>query len=263
MLRLAVAASLCVAPAAFAQITSTVGTDISIAGEHYKVLGRVLFDEAIVFKPPDLNVARRELKVPGASVPAGELGDGGVGCLDRQLLPSESVQQTFARIPGENSPSLFASVTGVRLAPNRKEGTVEIALLNPCGAWIAVPIAVRMPVRDVELTRIRRLSLRLQTDAVRNGTESWELFLFGIANTPDSYRLLGLDDAIILVVPFKSTEEIDTRKGPEGLELRSLEMFGWYDSGFYSKPDMAYHQQSRQYRVPTVRGSLSVNPDTR
>ena len=161
----------------------------------------------------------------------------------------------------DKSPSLFASVTSVRVAPDRKEGTFEIALFNPCGPWIAVPIAERMHPADVDLAGVRRLSLRLYTDEVRN--EGSELLLFGIATTPDSYRLLRLDDAIILVVPFKSTEEIDTRSGPEGLELRNLEMVGWYDSGFYSKSDMTYHQQSRQYRVPTVRGSPSVNPNPR
>jgi|SRR5271155_1640856 len=252
-----VAAWLCVAPSALPQIMSTARPEISIAGSHYKVLDRVVFDDAIVFKRPDSNRAPGGSTVPGGSVPLGDLGDGGVGCVDMHSLPSESVRQTFARIPGDKSPSLFASVTSVRLAPSRKEGTFEIALFNPCGPWIAVPIADRIHAADVDLTDVRRLSLHLYTDVVRN--ESWELFLFGIAITPESYRLLGLDEAIILVVPFKSADEIDTQNGPEGLELRSLEMAGWYDSGSYSKSDMAYHQLSRQYRVPTVRGSRSAS----
>ena len=60
---------------------------------------------------------------------------GFVDCKGKAASLPEPPARTFERVPGENSPSLFAAVVKVRVAGSPDKGIFEVALLNRYCPW--------------------------------------------------------------------------------------------------------------------------------
>jgi hypothetical protein len=232
---------------------------VLIDNQLFQVIDRVAIDDAEAFKGVE-SAGNSARPINLGSVPPGDLGDGGVGCVERKPAAKEAVEQTFARLPGERSPSLFAAIAGLHLSANGKGGRLEIALFNPCGPWIAVPISRNKRVGIGGSYDLNRLSLRFSAIAGTRVVQVLDLSFFGRDTVPDSYKVVGLNQAVLLTVPFKwSVASNDTEQRRElPSQVQGLELVGWYDSGAYSAQNHTYRQITRPYRVPSQQQPFPV-----
>jgi hypothetical protein len=223
-------------------------SEVVIDHQAYKVTARVVLSPDDTAQTPKdegcvITKISRDSK-SGCRVPAGRIGDGGVGCIRRLSTPSESVTKTFARIPGERSPSLFSAITRIDLSQDGKGGVVEVALFNFCGGWIFVPISPTPKLGAADSLTLRRISLQLSK------TMKSEAFLYGSPEVPGSYRVLGLNQSVVILVPFTWSSDAD--RSTQGRDGNHVQMDAMYDSGFYSSSDKTYNVNSREYRVPST-----------
>jgi hypothetical protein len=192
---------------------------ITIFENRYKVVDRITFTDPIPFKAP---------AVVHGGVPLGQ-PSGFVGCNGKAASLPEPPARTFERVPGENSPSLFAAVVKVRVAGSPDEGIIEVALLNPCGGWIAVPIADTRDSGDYSAVGHNRVSLEFSVSTKGKGTLlSSGLVLAGAAENEDTYRVLGLAEAIVLEIPFKDLTTLRVVVKDGAASTQNLDMDAQY-----------------------------------
>jgi hypothetical protein len=90
-------------------------------------------------------------------------------------------------------------------ATKRRMRHLAIAILVlAASGWIAVPIADTRDSGDYSAVGHNRVSLEFSVSTKRKGTLlSSGLVLAGAAESEDTYRVLGLAEAIVLEIPFK------------------------------------------------------------
>lgn len=133
---------------AHSETRPTVGDSTIKVGEtSYKVVDRVVIGDAVVFrkplavKEPPCTVRRVTSKPePKGCIPSGRVSYGILGCGPLSSQQTESISQTFARVPGKDAPNLFASIVGMHVSRKRTDGTLLVAIIA-CGPRIAVPVA--------------------------------------------------------------------------------------------------------------------------
>lgn len=259
--KLGVSAGLIVGAVGWCQVLPAVGrSEFQLEGKSYKIVDRIVLENVSTLREPQkhpvLPPCTVVRKTSGASapcnIPAGTPGDGGVMCLDAKASLPEPAAQTFSRIPGKDGPSLFASLVSVHTRRDSDSGAAEIILFNPCDPWIAVPIAQANQFSGATVRTLNRLSIRLKIDA--RDTRLSAVDLVGMDTRPETYRLLRLDEAILLVVPLKACRRLVSKKraGDSHPEVQNIGIEGWYDSVTYSPGSDTYRPNIRPYRVSSA-----------
>jgi len=238
--------------------TKSIGEDsvIKIGNTSYKVVDRVVINDALVFrkpvkvKPPSCLVQRvtRDPN-PKGCIPAGRISYGGILCGPVFQQPEESLAQTFARIPGKDAPNLLARIVGIHISRERTEGTLLIAVIA-CSSRIAVPVAGYEQLKRESSNSFNRLSL-----SISGNKRTAQLVLLGTATTPATYRIAGMNEVVLLVVPFKSLKGLKIEKTTDGkaAQTRSIDLIdGEYDLGSYSAADKTYTKAVSRDIVPPV-----------
>jgi hypothetical protein len=167
----------------------------------------------------------------------------------------ETVAQTFGRVPGQYSPSLFASILGIYLSKKHSEGELEIVILA-CGPWIAVPVQQEGPLEGGVSFNFNRLSL-----SVSSGKRVAGFSLFGIETRPETYRIAGMNEAVIFVVPFKALDGLSIQKNEGSLKTQTENVHlleGDFASGTYSARSGRYNEKIDRDVVPAWQPPVPV-----
>jgi hypothetical protein len=149
----------------------------------------------------------------------------------------------------------------VHAAKKHNEGELEIAVLA-CGPRIAVPVALDDPHEHRSSYNFNRISLSFS-----GGKRVAEFALRGIETRPETYRIAGMNEAVLFVVPFKALDglKIEKQEGAGEAQTRSVDLVdGKFVLGEYSAQDNRYTENIEREVVPAGHfpvGSLAVTGD--
>ena len=232
-------------------------SDIQVGNTTYKIVDRIVLANVVVFHNPQnpkgqpctirhvtLNRTENERD---CGVPAGRSSESILGCGGAVSSISETTAQTFARVPGKDAPNLFASIVSVHTTKKHNEGELEIAVLA-CGPRIAIPIAPDGPYEQGSSYKFNRISL-----SVSGSKRVAEFALRGIETRPETYRIAGMNEAVMFVVPFKALDnlQIEMGRGIDEAQTRSIELrHGEFVLGSYSAQNNRYSQGIERDVVP-------------
>ena len=170
-----------------------------------------------------------------------------MGCGGTTSLLAEPIAQTFARVPGKDAPNLFASIVGILISKRYEKGKFEIAFegsleiaIIACGPRIIVPVGREDKIKNGSSYDFNRISLSFSVDK-----KLARLVLVGTPTKPETYRIAGLDEVVLLVVPFKSTDGLKLEKTQSTASIE-----GEYALGSYSAVNNVYTVSTKRDIVP-------------
>lgn len=233
-----------------------VRSQISIGETIYKIKDRIVLDEAMVFREPQTPTTSLCLnKEQDCRIPAGRIA-GLVPCESGSAsLATESLTQTFGRVPGKDSPNLFASILSVHLS-SPTYGELEIAVLA-CGPRVAIPVQQGAMLASGSSFDFNRVTL---SASVKNSVAGFTLF--GVRTLPETYRVVGMHEGIVFVVPFKNLNGLDIERAGDANKglTRNLHLLeGDFVSGSYSDTHRRYEQHVTRGIFPVPQTPVPVS----
>jgi hypothetical protein len=105
------------------------------------------------------------------------------------------------------------------------------------------------------LSNFNRISVRISS-----GRRGAELALKGIEARPESYRIAAMNQAVLIVVPFKALDSLKIEKGDwaDQMQTQSIDLLdGEFSSGRYSATD-ADHTKIIEREVVPVHYAVRV-----
>jgi len=228
---------------AIAQNAPTPAT-VQVGETTYQVVDRIVIRRALVLRKPQAHqlppCARRRVSDPTSCVIGGAESYGILGCMSTANLPEEPVDKTLARLPGRDAPNLFVEIMEVYLTKKRTSGTLRVAV-TACGPRVAIPIAEKDEVNAESRGSFNRLLLSFST-----GHKLAHLALLGIAAKPETYRVAGMNQAVLFDVPFKSAAGMSIEESRDGETTRSIQVSGAFEVSSYAGAKMSYKKASRE-----------------
>jgi hypothetical protein len=224
-------------------------SDVKVGDTTYKIVGRIALPRAIVFHKPQKpkgHTCVSVIKKKNCYVPAGRIG-GIVACGGAVSPAPESTAQTFARVPGKDAPSLYASIVSIHFAKKRSEGELVIAVLA-CGPRIAVPTVPEGERENGSSYNFNRMSLSVSGNKAVAG-----FALQGIETRPETFRILAMDEALLFVVPFRTMNglKIEKEAVSDKAQTQSVNLlYGEFVLGTYSSMDNRYTETTKRDVVP-------------
>ena len=146
----------------------------------------------------------------------------------------------------------------VQVGKKHNEGELEIAVLT-CGPRIAVPVMQDESRKNGSPSNFNRISLR-----ILGGKRVAELTLKGIEARPESYRIVAVNQAVLLVVPFKALKglKIEKRESPDEMQTRSVDLLdGAFALVTYSAADTRNTETIEREVVPAGHYAVRVVPE--
>jgi hypothetical protein len=251
--------------AARATYSEQTPADIEVGNTIYKVVDRIVLADALVFHKPQNSTRHpciaHHVTMDGnkdgknCSVPGGRPSYRVLGCGGTVSFVPETPAETFARVPGRDAPNLFASIVGAHIGKHN-EGELEIAILV-CGLRIAVPVLQDRPNKGRSSYRFNRLSLRISGP---RGVA--ELTLGGIETRSESFRIAGMNQAVLFIVPFKALGplKIERDEGFNHPQTQSIDLLsGKFELGSYSASDKRYTEDTEREVVPAGHHPVRVD----
>ncbi len=243
-------------------VSAEMNSDLKVGDKTYKIVDRIVLPHALVFRkpqPPKGHPCRIMIDAhndeKNCSIPAGRPSYGILGCGATVSSFPEPIAQTFARVPGKDTPNLFALIVGVHGAKKRSEGELVIAVLS-CGPRIAVPTVQDGAHENGLSYNFNRISL-----SISGSNRVAELALQGIETRPETYRIAGMNEAILFVVPFKALHDLKIEKevGSDKPQTRSVDLLdGEFVLGSYSSQDNRYTETIEREVVPAGHRPIQV-----
>jgi hypothetical protein len=238
-------------------VSAEANSDIKVGDTTCEIVDPTVLANAVVFHKPRNPKGQRCIvrlvtmdphnNEKNCGIPAGHLSYGILGCGGAVSSIPEPIAQTFARVPGTDAPNLFASIVGVHAAKKRNEGELEIAVLA-CGPRVTVPIVEDGAHENGSSYNFNRISL-----SVSGSKRVAEFTLQGIETRPGTYRIAGMNEAVLFVVPFKALDglKIEGEAGAGEAQTRSVDLLdGEFVSGSYSARDNRYTENVERDVVP-------------
>ena len=233
-----------------------VRSEINIGETIYKIKDTIVLDEAMVFRephPPTPSLCLNNEK--DCRIPAGRIA-GLIPCeIGSSSSTTESLTQTFGRVPGKDSPNLFASILSVHLS-SATDGELKIAVLA-CGPQVALPVQQGAMLANGSSFDFNRVTVSVSG---RNSVAGFTVF--GIETQPETYRVVGMHEAIVFVVRFKNLDGLNIEKEgnankgqPQTLHL----LEGDFVSGSYSATHRRYEQHVTRGIFPAAQTPVPVS----
>lgn len=243
-------------------VSAETDSDLKVGDTTFKIVDRIFLAHALVFRkphPPKGHPCRVTVnphnKEKNCGIPAGRPSYGILGCGAIVSSGPEPIAQTFARVPGKDAPNLFALIVGLHAAKKQSEGELVIAVLA-CGPRIAVPTVQDGAHENGSSYNFNRISF-----TVSGGNRVAEIALQGIETRPETYRIVGMNEAVLFVVPFKALDglKIEKEVGSDEVQTRSVELlYGEFVLGSYSSGDNRYTETTEREVAPAGHRPIPV-----